>query len=142
MARRPTTNVGQQRRKCVFTHPSIGLVVSEFLDEAEQLRHFISSVADYAIYMLSPTGHVVSWNLGAQRFKGYEPHEIIGKHFSNFYTPEERAQGVPERALEQARTTGKFEAEGWRVRKDGSRFWASVVIDPIRNAKGEYIGFT
>ncbi|TFZ00978.1 PAS domain-containing sensor histidine kinase [Ramlibacter henchirensis] len=111
-------------------------------DEAERLRLFISSVADYAIYMLSPTGEVVSWNLGAQRFKGYEPHEIIGKHFSNFYTPEDRAEGVPARALELARTTGKFEAEGWRVRKDGSRFWASVVIDPIRDEKGELIGFT
>ncbi|WP_338106288.1 PAS domain S-box protein [Ramlibacter henchirensis] len=115
---------------------------NRFSDEAERLRHFISSVADYAIYMLSPTGEVVSWNLGAQRFKGYEPHEIIGKHFSNFYTLEDRVRGVPERALELARTTGKFEAEGWRVRKDGSRFWASVVIDPIRDEKGELIGFT
>ena len=111
-------------------------------DEAERLRIFISSVADYAIYMLSPAGDVVSWNLGAQRFKGYAPHEIIGKHFSAFYTPEDQAQGVPARALELARTTGKFEAEGWRVRKDGSRFWASVVIDPIRDDKGELIGFT
>jgi PAS domain S-box-containing protein len=116
--------------------------VSDLPDEAERLRLFIASVADYAIYMLSPTGDVVSWNLGAQRFKGYAPDEIIGKHFSNFYTQEDRAQGVPARALETARTCGKFEAEGWRVRKDGSRFWASVVIDPIRDANGELIGFT
>jgi len=116
--------------------------LSDFPDEADRLRHFISSVTDYAIYMLSPAGDVVSWNLGAQRFKGYAPHEIIGKHFSNFYTPEDRARGVPARALELARTTGKFEAEGWRLRKDGSRFWASVVIDPIRDDKGELIGFT
>jgi PAS domain S-box-containing protein len=116
--------------------------VSDLPDEAERLRLFISSVADYAIYMLSPTGDVVSWNLGAQRFKGYEPEEIIGKHFSTFYTEEDRANGVPARALEIARTTGKFEAEGWRVRKDGSRFWANVVLDPIRDANGELIGFT
>jgi PAS domain S-box-containing protein len=111
-------------------------------DEAERLRLFITSVSDYAIYMLSPSGDVVSWNAGAQRFKGYEPHEIIGKHFSSFYTPEDRARGVPAQALDLARRTGKFEAEGWRVRKDGSRFWASVVIDPIRDENGELIGFT
>ena len=115
--------------------------MTDLPDEAERLRHFISSVTDYAIYMLSPTGDVVSWNLGAQRFKGYERHEIIGKHFSNFYTPEDQAEGVPARALEIARTTGKFEAEGWRVRKDGSRFWASVVIDPIRDDDGALVGF-
>jgi PAS domain S-box-containing protein len=111
-------------------------------NEAERLRHFISSVSDYAIYMLSPTGQVVSWNLGAQRFKGYAPHEIIGQHFSRFYTEEDRARGVPEHALHTARTAGKFEAEGWRVRKDGTRFWASVVLDPIRDEHGELIGFT
>jgi PAS domain S-box-containing protein len=111
-------------------------------DEAERLRHFIASVSDYAIYMLSPTGEVVSWNLGAQRFKGYAPHEIIGQHFSRFYTEEDRARGVPEHALHTARTAGKFEAEGWRVRKDGTRFWASVVLDPIRDEHGELIGFT
>ena len=116
--------------------------MSELPDEAERLRLFISSVTDYAIYMLSPTGDVVSWNLGAQRFKGYAPHEIIGRHFSSFYTAEDQARGVPAHALELARTTGKFEAEGWRVRKDGSRFWASVVIDPIRDAQGELVGFT
>ena len=111
-------------------------------DEAERLRLFISSVADYAIYMLSPEGHVVSWNLGAQRFKGYAPHEIIGQHFSRFYTAEDLARGVPAYALKTAETQGKFEAEGWRVRKDGTRFWASVVIDPIRDEHGHLIGFT
>jgi PAS domain S-box-containing protein len=116
--------------------------VSDLPNEAERLRHFIASVTDYAIYMLSPTGEVVSWNLGAQRFKGYEPHEIIGKNFSTFYTQEDQTNGIPARALEIARTTGKFEAEGWRVRKDGTRFWASVVLDPIRDDKGELIGFT
>jgi PAS domain S-box-containing protein len=98
-------------------------------------------VTDYAIYMLSPDGVVVTWNAGAQRFKGYHPDEIIGQHFSMFYTDEDRAQGRPAYALEVARTTGKFEDEGWRVRKDGSRFWASVVLDPIVDPQGELLGF-
>ena len=110
-------------------------------EEVERLRHFISSVTDYAIYMLSPEGNVVSWNAGAQRFKGYTAEEIIGHHFSRFYTDEDRATGLPWRALEIAKSTGKFESEGWRMRKDGSRFWASVVIDPIRDASGELLGF-
>jgi PAS domain S-box-containing protein len=110
-------------------------------DEAERLRLFITSVTDYAIYMLSPEGNVVSWNAGAANFKGYTAQEIIGQHFSRFYTDEDRATGLPARALKQAVEAGKFEAEGWRVRKDGSRFWASVVIDPIRQ-DGELIGFT
>ena len=112
------------------------------MELAERLQLFITSVTDYAIYMLSPSGEVVSWNQGAQNFKGYAPHEIIGEHFSRFYTEEDRARGVPAQALETARTKGKFEAEGWRVRKDGSRFWASVVLDPIRDDAGELVGFT
>ena len=110
--------------------------------ELERLRRFISGVTDYAIYMLSPDGIVVNWNAGAQRFKGYRPEEVIGRHFSLFYTEEDRASGLPERALEQARTTGKFEAEGWRVRKDGTRFWAHVVLDPIRDENGGLLGYT
>ena len=109
--------------------------------EAERLRLFISGVTDYAIYMLSTEGNVVSWNAGAQRFKGYQATEIIGKHFSLFYTDEDRASGLPARALQIAQDSGKFEAEGWRVRKDGSRFWASVVIDPIRDDSGKLVGF-
>ncbi|TFW31156.1 PAS domain-containing sensor histidine kinase [Duganella callida] len=109
--------------------------------EAERFRQFILGVTDYAIYMLSPEGVVVTWNAGAQRFKGYPPDEIIGRHFSMFYTPEDQAVGRPAYALEVARTTGKFEDEGWRVRKDGSRFWASVVIDPIVDPHGELLGF-
>jgi PAS domain S-box-containing protein len=109
--------------------------------EAERLRLFITAVTDYAIYMLSTEGVVVSWNAGAQRFKGYTATEVIGQHFSVFYTAEDRAAGVPARALAQARDAGKFEAEGWRVRKDGSRFWASVVIDPIRDDTGTLVGF-
>jgi PAS domain S-box-containing protein len=109
--------------------------------EAERFRQFIMGVTDYAIYMLSPEGVVVTWNAGAQRFKGYHPDEIIGRHFSMFYTDEDRARGRPVLALELARTNGKFEDEGWRVRKDGSRFWASVVIDPIVDPQGELLGF-
>ncbi|HWT11579.1 MAG TPA: PAS domain S-box protein [Allosphingosinicella sp.] len=100
----------------------------------------VQSVTDYAIYMLDPTGRVTSWNAGARRFKGYEADEIIGQHFSRFYTPEERDR-VPKVALETAEREGRFEAEGWRVRKDGTRFWANVVIDPIRDPTGKLVGF-
>jgi PAS domain S-box-containing protein len=110
-------------------------------DDDARLRLFINSVTDYAIYMLTPEGNVASWNAGAQRFKGYTPEEIIGKHFSQFYTEEDRATRLPWRALEIAASTGKFEAEGWRVRKDGTRFWANVVIDPIRDESGTLLGF-
>lgn len=101
----------------------------------------IASITDYAIYMLDPSGIVTSWNPGAQRFKGYRDTEILGSHFSRFYTEEDRATDFPRRALETARTTGKFEGEGWRVRKDGTRFWAQVIIDPIWDKDGQLIGF-
>jgi PAS domain S-box-containing protein len=109
--------------------------------EEGRYRLLIEAIYDYAIYMLSPEGIVSSWNPGAQRFKGYSSVEIVGSHFSRFYSPEDRAAGVPQKALETAKREGKFEAEGWRVRKDGSRFWAYVVIDPIRSPDGEIIGF-
>ncbi|AWB08163.1 hypothetical protein A6A40_24360 (plasmid) [Azospirillum humicireducens] len=101
----------------------------------------VDSVGDYAIYLLDPNGIVSSWNSGAARFKGYAVDEIIGRHFSNFYTNEDRAAGVPQRALATALAEGRFEAEGWRVRKDGARFWASVVIRPIRDETGTLLGF-
>jgi PAS domain S-box-containing protein len=107
----------------------------------ERFRLLVQSVTDYAIYMLDIEGHVASWNAGAERFKGYGADEIIGQHFSNFYTEEDRATGLPSKALERARTEGRFEAEGWRVRKDGRRFWANVVIDPVRDPSGALIGF-
>lgn len=107
----------------------------------ERFRLLVQSVTDYAIYMLDPTGHVTSWNAGAERFKGYRAEEIIGQHFSNFYLPEDREACVPERALATALEAGRFEAEGWRQRKDGSRFWASVVIDPVHHENGELMGF-
>jgi PAS domain S-box-containing protein len=100
----------------------------------------IQGMVDYAIYMLDPEGRVVSWNPGAERIKGYTAEEIIGEHFSRFYTDEDRAAGVPREALKQATETGRFTAEAWRCRKDGSRFWAMVVIDPIRH-DGKLIGF-
>lgn len=109
--------------------------------EAERYRLFVAGVTDYAIYMLSPEGIVCSWNAGAERFKGYTAEEIIGQHFSRFYTPEDNAINFPEKALTTARETGRFEDEGWRVRKDGSRFWASVVIDRICDDQGNIIGF-
>jgi PAS domain S-box-containing protein len=101
----------------------------------------IQAVVDYAIYMLDPEGRVATWNPGAQRIKGYTPAEIVGQPFSNFYIEEDRAAGAPERALKLAREQGKFEGEGWRLRKDGSRFWAMVVIDPIWAENGELLGY-
>lgn len=101
----------------------------------------VQSVTDYAIFMLDPDGTVMSWNPGARRFKGYEAEEIVGLHFSRFYTEEDQATGIPQRALKTAEQEGRFEAEGWRVRKDGSRFWANVVIDPIRAPDGTLMGF-
>ena len=101
----------------------------------------IQSVTDYAIYMLDPAGTVSSWNAGAERLKGYRESEIIGQNFSRFYSEDDRLAGVPSRALDTTAREGRFEAEGWRIRKDGSRFWASVVIDAIRNAEGELLGF-
>jgi PAS domain S-box-containing protein len=107
----------------------------------ERFRLLIQSVTDYAIYMLDKEGRVSSWNPGAERFKGYTAGEIIGEHFSRFYTEEDRAAEIPRIALETAEVTGRFEAEGWRVRKDGTRFWANVIIDPIRGEDGRLIGF-
>lgn len=107
----------------------------------ERFRLLVQSVTDYAIYMLDPEGYITSWNAGAERFKGYTADEILGEHFSRFYTPEEAEAGVPWRALETARDYNHFEAEGWRVRKDGTRFWANVVLDPIRNFEGVLIGY-
>src|SRR5271170_6893957 len=104
-------------------------------------RLLVEAVTDYAIYMIDVNGIVTRWNPGARRFKGYEEAEIIGEHFSRFYTEEDREAGLPARALATAAREGKFEGEGWRVRKDGIRFWASVIIDPIRNATGELVGY-
>ena len=115
--------------------------LSTALGGDERFRLLVDAVTDYAIYMLDPAGNIASWNAGAERFKGYPAQEVIGRHFSLFYTDEDRRRGLPATALETSVSTGKFEAEGWHVRKDGSRFWAHVVIDPIRDPSGELLGF-
>ena len=106
-----------------------------------QFKMLVSAVTDYALYMLSPNGIVANWNAGGQRIKGYAPEEIIGQSFSRFYTAADQAAGKPARALRIAEETGHYEEEGWRVRKDGSYFWASVVLDPIRDTEGRLVGF-
>jgi PAS domain S-box-containing protein len=110
-------------------------------DSERNFKLLIGGVTDYALYLLDPQGHVSTWNVGGERIKGYLPSEIIGQHFSRFYTEADRAAGRPARALKIARETGRYEEEGWRVRKDGSFFWASVIIDPIRDDDGKLIGF-
>jgi PAS domain S-box-containing protein len=106
-----------------------------------QFRILVQGVADYAIIMLDPAGRIASWNPGAERIKGYRLEEILGEHFSKFYTEEDRAAGVPARALATAALSGKYESEGWRVRKDGTRFWTNAVIDAIRGPDGSLLGF-
>ncbi|CAB3653887.1 Sensor histidine kinase RcsC [Paraburkholderia phenoliruptrix] len=110
------------------------------LESERRFRLLVDGVTDYAIFMLSPEGMVTNWNSGARRIKGYTASEIIGSHFSRFYTPEDAAKGLPQRGLAAAARDGRFEAEGWRVRKDGTRFWAHVVIDAIRDG-GTLVGF-
>ncbi|TNM61388.1 PAS domain S-box protein [Aliirhizobium smilacinae] len=109
--------------------------------DQERYRLLVDAISDYAIYMLDPSGHVASWNAGAQRFKGYEPEEILGHHFSRFYSNEDRRARLPEKALETAMNEGRFESEGWRIRKDGTRFWAHVILDPIWDRSGHLLGF-
>lgn len=109
-------------------------------DEAGQFRLLLNGVTDYAIYMLDRDGVIKTWNQGGERIKGYRPDEVIGTHFSRFYSERDAADGVPQRGLDTAREQGRFSAEGWRVRKDGTRFYASVVIDPIWS-DGELIGY-
>ena len=114
----------------------------EELRRSEELfRRLVEGVTDYAIYMLDPSGIVSNWNAGAQRIKGYGPDEIVGQHFSIFYTDEDRSRGEPARSLAIAEREGRFEAEAWRQRKDGTRFWANVVIDAIREPSGRLVGF-
>jgi PAS domain S-box-containing protein len=117
------------------------LAQQALLESERRFRYLVEGVVDYAIYMLDVNGVVINWNRGAERAKGYKAEEIIGKHFSVFYTPEDRRAGAPARALERARTDGRWESEGWRLRKDGSRFWASAVLDAIYDDDGRHIGF-
>jgi PAS domain S-box-containing protein len=117
-------------------HEAAALRASE-----ERFRLLLQGVTDYAIFMLDTEGRIANWNAGAERIKGYTAEEVVGSHFSRFYTPEELQVGVPATALETAAREGRFEAEGWRVRKDGSRFWANVVIDAIRDEQGQLVGY-
>jgi PAS domain S-box-containing protein len=113
----------------------------KFNESEQTFQLLVQSVTDYAIFMLDSEGHVANWNPGAERIKGYTRAEIIGEHFSRFYTEEDRLAGVPAQALATARREGRFEQENWRIRKDGTRFWANVVIDAIYGPRGELIGF-
>jgi PAS domain S-box-containing protein len=111
------------------------------LRSERQFQQLVNGVRDCAIYMLDRNGHVISWNPGAERIKGYTAQEIIGRHFSVFYTEEDRAHDMPEHSLSIAATEGKYEREAWRIRKDGTRFWASILIDAIHGPEGELVGF-
>jgi PAS domain S-box-containing protein len=113
----------------------------QLLHSSVQFAILVQSIKDYAIYMLDEAGRIITWNSGAERIKGYTRDEIIGQHFSCFYTDFDLQSELPTKALRQAVANGKFEGEGWRVRKDGSQFWASVVIDPIYDDRGTVIGF-
>jgi PAS domain S-box-containing protein len=113
----------------------------ELFESEQRFRLLVQGVRDYAIYMLDVNGHVTNWNTGAEAIKGYTADEIVGQHFSRFYTEEDRAAGEPQRALAVARSEGKYENEAQRLRKDGTRFWASVLIDPIYDESGEHVGF-
>jgi PAS domain S-box-containing protein len=126
--------IRNQFREVVRTHS-----LAQAANQRFQL--LVQGVTDYAIFLLDPQGNITNWNSGAVRIKGYTEDEIIGRHISQFYTAEDRAKEVPTRALATAESEGKYEAEGWRVRKDGTRFWASVVIDRISDAKGDVFGF-
>jgi PAS domain S-box-containing protein len=118
------------------------LVEVKMLQSEERFRLLVQGVKDYAILMLDPEGRVVSWNEGAQRIKGYSAADILGQHFSRFYTPDDVEAGEPARALEMARRHSRFENEGWRVRKDGSWFWADVTVTTMYGPKGELRGFS
>jgi len=116
--------------------------VSQFLGSEESYRLMVDSVIDYAIIMIDKEGKVASWNAGAERLKGYRPEDIIGQHFSRFYTPEAIAAGLPEKELRMASEAGRFEDEGWRLRQDGTRFWANVVMTALRDKTGVIRGFS
>ena len=128
------TNAGRLRR--LGSDAAIAHVPVE-----ERYRTLVDAIQDYAIFLLDPTGHIASWNAGAQRIKGYRADEVIGQHFSVFYPAEAIAQNYPSEELKRAAALGRWEDEGWRIRKDGSRFWANVVITALRDEDGELIGF-
>ncbi len=122
-------------------HPAVAKKPNAQLRDSElNFRLLVQSVTDYAVYMLDSDGTVATWNAGAERIKGYTAHEIVGKSFSQFFTPEDYDTGVPGLALRTARDNGRYESEGWRIRKDGTRFWALAVIDAVRDERGDLLG--
>ena len=142
-------------RGMLFRHPSRKLIyavarditerkrVDEALHESEErFRLLVNNVRDYAIFMLDPAGHVASWNQGAERINGYKADEIVGRHFSCFYPPEDVQNGKPEHELQTAIAEGRYEDEGWRIRKDGSRFWANLVLTALTDGAGKLRGFS
>jgi PAS domain S-box-containing protein len=125
----------QQKAQAVETENALRL-------SEERFRLLVEGVEDYAIYSMDPQGVVASWNAGARRIKGYSAKEIIGENFSRFYTPEDVKRGLPAKVLQTAREEGHYTGEGWRVRKDGSRFWSNVVVTALRDDAGNIIGFS
>src|SRR5205807_2222636 len=128
-------------RKRTTPHSGPSELAAPFRTSEDLFRLMVENVKDYAIFMLDVGGRVASWNAGAERIKGYSAEEIIGQHFSRFYPPEDVQAGKPERALQQAVAEGRWEDEGWRVRKDGSRFWANVIMTALHDAEGTPLGF-
>ena len=137
----PPTNDDRDDRNQSRPPPPSNKDIRSILDSGDLHRLLVESVQDYAIFALDPQGYILSWNAGAQRFKGYTADEILGKHFSIFYPRELVAEGFPAFELRTAANTGRFEDEGWRIRKDGSRFWANVVITALRDREGKLTGF-
>jgi PAS domain S-box-containing protein len=133
--------MGKKARHSIAQQPEAGGAVHKWQEIENRFRLFVEAVQDYAIFMLDPTGNIISWSLGAARIKGYEATEIIGKNFSVFYPEEDIHARKPEMELEVASREGRFEDEGWRIRKDGSKFWANVIITAIRDDRGRLVGF-
>jgi PAS domain S-box-containing protein len=141
-ASRPIVYEGREARLVVATDVTERVRAEEALRQSEErFRLMVSAVKDYAILMLDPEGRVISWNAGAERIKGYRAEEIVGQHFSRFYPAEAIEAGTPSKALKEAAQQGRFKDEGWRLRKDGSRFWANVVITALRDESGKLHGF-
>jgi PAS domain S-box-containing protein len=135
-ARKATRELRATTEETLRQHAEARIHASE-----ERFHQLVDAISDYAIFLLDPTGHVASWNPGVEKIKGYRQEEILGQHFSVFYTPEDRAMGRPASILDAVREGGRFEEENWRVRKDGSRFWAHVFITALRDRRGEITGF-
>jgi PAS domain S-box-containing protein len=140
-ARRKIARTMRARPRATAPEPQRAAALTLAGEADRQFRLLVQSVVDYAIFMLDTEGRITTWNAGAERIKGYAPEEVIGRHFSLFYTPEDRNAQLPQALLEQAGREGRVETEGWRVRKDGSRFWGLIVIDTIRDAEGKLLGF-